>query len=841
YEFPIWIKDASNKIICLNAAYANLLGVEESLAVGKKLEAFLPPHQKAIYKLLDEYIFTNRQQILLEGYSKKVDNFEVFQNIIHVPLLDNFNNIYAVVGLIVDNKYDYYNFWGTEEFNNEFIESFPNPLALLSSRGIFEKVNERFGVFLQKKSGEIIDKRIEDIFPFFITKNFSLFIQSDIKKDCIKLSNDYTPTDSVDYFAKVFLIKIFDNEKRVSNVLITLEKSNDEKKPEDELQYILTHRGKMFDILIQKNPEPIFIYDKENLKFLEVNNAAVKLYGYSRDEFLQMDLTDLYAPEDIQTLLDSFGDEASESRFSKPFRHRKKDGTNVLVEISKTSFNFNDRESHFNIVKDITTTFETEKQNQMLKAIFAETDLMVFTTDPSGFITFVNHVVSEKLGFTSAEMLQSSFASLVVDDDRAIINTSIFQSHLKDSVVLRTILKTSDEQFIDTEVTATPILDFDGAVDSFTIIAKTQPVSILPDEPRVVVKEVIKEVIKEVVVEKPDTVERKTAIPDSNFLSGMFHEILTPINVIIGFSQELISSTEKPTEEQLEASDIINQNRIKMMDTMNSVVEYSDIIQNKFPLKLEDISITEVIEKLDNNIKDISGINDIQFAYGKISSSLKFRTDKQKFESFILSLIKVVSRLSKDKKIYFSAFSIDDNSFVLGISDQYGNPSEYVANILEQVFINERDPKDFGLPKLTTYLSKTLLSFLGGKFYKSSSETLRHETGFLFPIKSSATFVNQKYEPFQGSFTSVNQSNTAKIIEEPYEAPAEKYEPPQENIIHSTYENSTQINPLENDRDIFKSAQPVETEFILETEEAAQTEEEYFAMFANEAISEETK
>ncbi|MCK7528315.1 MAG: hypothetical protein MZV64_67465 [Ignavibacteriales bacterium] len=68
----------------------------------------------------------------------------------------------------------------------------------------------------------------------------------------------------------------------------------------------------------------------------------------------------------------------------------------------------------------------------------------------------------------------------------------------------------------------------------------------------------------------------------------MFHEILTPINVIIGFSQELISSTENPTEEQLEAAEIINQNRIKMMDTMNAVVEYSDIMQNNSPLKIED-------------------------------------------------------------------------------------------------------------------------------------------------------------------------------------------------------------------------------------------------------------
>ena len=147
---------------------------------------------------------------------------------------------------------------------------------------------------------------------------------------------------------------------------------------EDELQNILMHRGKMFEILIQKNPEPIFVYDKENLKFLEVNDAAIKLYGYSRDEFLQMDLTDLYAPEDIQTLLDSFGDESSEARFSKPFRHRKKDGSNVLVEISNTSFKFNDREAHFNIVKDITDSIAKDKQYQMLKTIFNESDLIDF-------------------------------------------------------------------------------------------------------------------------------------------------------------------------------------------------------------------------------------------------------------------------------------------------------------------------------------------------------------------------------------------------------------------------------------------------------------------------------
>jgi len=186
-----------------------------------------------------------------------------------------------------------------------------------------------------------------------------------------------------------------------------------------------------------------------------------------------------------------------------------------------------------------------------------------------------------------------------------------------------------------------------------------------------------------------------------------------------------------------------------MMDTMNSVVEYSDILQNRAPLKVDDISITDIIEKLDENIQNISGINDIQFLYGKISSSLKFKSDLHKFESFVLTVIKVVSRLSKDKKVYFSAFPLDNDTFLIGLSDQYGNPSEYVANVLEQVYENNRDPKDFGLPKLTTYLSRVLLEYLGGRFYRSSAQTLRPETGFVFnlTLSSKSRFETARTQP----------------------------------------------------------------------------------------------
>jgi len=759
YEFPIWIKDIESKLIAINSSYASILGVETSFAVGKKHETFLPPHQNLIYKMLDQYVILNTQQIIFEGFSKKVKNFEVIQNIIQVPILDNFKKILAMVGLIVDNKYDYYNFWSEEELFNALVDSFPKPSAYLTSDGVVKRINEKFNKFINVETEQVVDKRIDEIFPINVSNKINSFIQSNLLEESIPYSEDIIPNDFLKYNTELLLVKISNSEKNKSNIFVTVETQSEIKNSENELQNILMHRGTMFDILIQKNPEPIFVYDKENLRFLEVNDAAIKLYGYNREEFLQMDLTDLYAPEDIQTLLDSFGDEASEARFSKPFRHRKKNGSNVLVEISKTSFKFNDKEAHFNIIKDISDSIEKDKQHQMLKIIFNESDLMVFSADASGFIKFVNSNVTKNLGYSSEEILQSSFASLVTDDDRGIVNTSIFHSHLKDAVVLETKFKNSLGNLIDVNISATPILDFEDGIDSFTIIVKPMIVESTMDKPKEIVKEIIKEVVKEVIVEKQSSnPQQKTIVPDSNFLSGMFHEILTPINVIIGFSQELISSTENPTEEQLEASEIINQNRIKMMDTMNAVVEYSDIMQDKLPLKIEDVTITDIIEKLDDNIKSITGINDIQFGYGKISSSLKFKSDKQKFENFILSLIKVVSRLSKDKKIYFSAFSIDAESFLIGISDQYGNPSDYVANVLEQVFGNEKDPKDYGLPKLTTYLSRILLNILGGKFYRSSSSTYRSETGFIFPITISSDSEIQKYNSVQEIISSMPAS-----------------------------------------------------------------------------------
>lgn len=800
---PIWIKDDHGRFVVINKSYARSLGIETSQAEGKTDETYLPSHLAQVIGSVDKFILNSHSSVIIDGFRRKIFTSEVLKRITQIPLANNLNQIFAVFGIVKEIEVQKDEIRKYFNLGTDFIHGIPKPVVLFDNGGYFKHCNEEFCKFIGSKSEELLSKRFVDFFPFLISENIKSFIESEINEDEIYIDKNLNPVEPFSGSTKFYLKKISTKTQLDTRLIIFI----DEVQKEEELQNIIKTRGRMFDILIQKNPDPIFIYNKEDLCFLEVNDAAVKLYGYSRDEFLQMDLTDLYSPEDIQTLLDSFNLEALEGRFSKPFRHRKKDGSTILVEISKTSFRFNDKEAHFNIIKDITDSIEKDKQNQMLRAIFELTDDLVFKTDASGFISFVNRNVSKKLGYTKEELIKSSFASLVPDEDRGLVNTSIFQTHLKDTINLNIQIKKADGRFLDAEISATPVIDFDDETDSFTILVKL-PVSVISQlQPKAIVNEIIKEVI----VEKPiDSISNKS-YPNSGFLSGMFHEILTPMNVIIGFSQELVDSVVNPSAEQKESADIINQNRLKLMDTMNSVVEYSDIIQNKYTLNVEDISITQIIEKLDKDIKAITGINDIQFGYGKISSSLSFQSDRQKFENLIFYLIKVVSRLSRDKKVYFSSYALEYNLFLISISDQYGNSSESVSNVLVKIFAEDRDPKDYGLPKLTTCLAKTLLLLLGGKFHKSVSGSIKNEAGFVFPLTISS-------KP-QSSLEELPSESTSVIIEEVKDSD-EKVDrktevtdsPEIEEIEEKILEETTSEKELK--PDIFEEVPPIAAELL---------------------------
>jgi len=722
-----WLKDAESKYILVNDAIANVLGMNASFIEGKTENTFIPVFLHGLYTAAEDYMRETHNCIILDGIPVPGKNTPEKNRLIQLPLCDKDGNLVAFAGFTKTRENRVLN---SEIFKyaEQFLNTFPLAVCLLDKDGFIRNTSGEFCKLITYEFGDYNNRIYSEVLPSEISEKIKYFINSPIDFEEYNIIPQLYKDKYPDGF-RVSLSKLTNNTDEPSGISLLIEK----KVEINDLEKLLNVRGRMFDLIIKNNPEPIYIYDTDNLRFLEVNDAALALYGYRKDEFLQMDLTDLYTPEDIQTLLDTSNSKTGDRQFSGPFRHKKKDGSSVFVEISKISFRYNDCDAHYNIVRDISDKLELEKDNQLYRAAFNNTEDLIFITDAEGFITFINKPVTDILGYSSNDVDKTSFPSLVKNEERATMNTSVFQSHLREVVSLTMELKKKDGEHLELDLTATPVLDYKSDVESFIIVGKLQKGE---------VREVVNEVVREVIVEKPvNEISASGAssvqAENSVFISSMFHDILTPINVILGFVQELTESIKDITPEQKESVDIITQNRIQLLNIMNSIAEYSSILKNNAEIHAENVAITEIIDELQNDFTEISNTRGIEFAYGRISSSLKFVSDKQRFKQFAALLLNITAGITREKKIYFSSYQLNDSTFALSVKDNYSASSKNFTDALNLLF-NEPESnkkKDYGISKLTLRLAKSLLGMLNGQFEILGSLTDKTDYAFVFPLQ----------------------------------------------------------------------------------------------------------
>jgi len=134
------------------------------------------------------------------------------------------------------------------------------------------------------------------------------------------------------------------------------------------LQELTIESEKRYRELFLNNPVPTYIFDEKTLEFVEVNEATVEYYGYSREEFSQMTLKDLRTEEDMPDLLKSIEGLGKDIFHSVKMRHRKKNGHVFPVEITSHSLpEKNGRRTRLVMAKDITETVEAARQMELAR------------------------------------------------------------------------------------------------------------------------------------------------------------------------------------------------------------------------------------------------------------------------------------------------------------------------------------------------------------------------------------------------------------------------------------------------------------------------------------------
>jgi PAS domain S-box-containing protein len=107
-------------------------------------------------------------------------------------------------------------------------------------------------------------------------------------------------------------------------------------------------------LLFSANPYPMWVYDCATLRFTSVNDAALRTYGFSREEFLGMTALDIRPPEEEPTLLDYVNHIHLGLNSPGIRRHRKKDGSLLFVEVRGFAFERNGGSYELTLANDVT-------------------------------------------------------------------------------------------------------------------------------------------------------------------------------------------------------------------------------------------------------------------------------------------------------------------------------------------------------------------------------------------------------------------------------------------------------------------------------------------------------
>jgi len=358
-----------------------------------------------------------------------------------------------------------------------------------------------------------------------------------------------------------------------------------------------------YRLLFESNPAPIIIYDCNTFKILDVNEAFLRFYGYTKDEIRAMRLTDLY-PENEKKKSIKMLNELYDYQDAVEWHHLQKDGTIVTVVSRSNDLKYRGRDARIAVITDVT---ERKLAEEKIKNLNVELEKRV-TERTSDLVKEIEE--REKIATTlemSRESLQTiiellPFPVVLINQDRTIRDVNqatldLFGFDSFDEIIGKNCYELlcvynsytcpilSPDQIVDRKETV--IVRKDGV--NVPVLQSVVPIKIEDEE---VLLETFVDILKIKVMEM-ELIQAKeqaqaAAQAKSDFLANMSHEIRTPMNAIIGLTY-LALQTELDAR-QFDYITKIKSSAQNLLEIINDILDFSKIEARK--LKLEEIGFS---------------------------------------------------------------------------------------------------------------------------------------------------------------------------------------------------------------------------------------------------------
>lgn len=271
--------------------------------------------------------------------------------------------------------------------------------------------------------------------------------------------------DAVKNGAQDYLVKgEFEEKLLAKSITYSIERKNS--------MELLRESQETYRLLFENNPIPMYIREKDSFKIVGVNQSAVSHFGYSEEEFLQMTVTELHPPDEIDQLLKTIAE--SEGSYNHPeiFRHICKNGKVVFVECRVREMLFQGNQCILVLADDITEKRKVQEEVLIQANILKNVRDTIFVTDRKGVITYWNEGAEETFGYSREEMLGKSYELLYAEIDKHLVRKEIQDVFTGNLTQWESKLITRNDKIIWSDNKASLLYDDKGRVSGYIRVCK---------------------------------------------------------------------------------------------------------------------------------------------------------------------------------------------------------------------------------------------------------------------------------------------------------------------------------------------------------------------------------
>jgi two-component system cell cycle sensor histidine kinase/response regulator CckA len=224
-----------------------------------------------------------------------------------------------------------------------------------------------------------------------------------------------------------------------------------------------TNIDRNFQLLFTANPHPMFVVDRATLQFLEVNAAATREYGYTREEFLERKLTEICPEEEIPRVLEVTEKVPAAQFYQGHWRHRRKSGQVFDVEISTQGMLFAGRDAVLTSALDVSARRAAEEkiaeQSAALRALTENNPLAVVVLDEKRRIQMCNPAFELTFGYHQAEILGADLDAMLAPGELAGEAASLTNRATAGEVVrVKGRRRRSDGSMVHVQIVVVPMI-----------------------------------------------------------------------------------------------------------------------------------------------------------------------------------------------------------------------------------------------------------------------------------------------------------------------------------------------------------------------------------------------